>query len=173
MPRTSSRAGAALFVLVAVAMAGCTGEGPPVDQNPEFPEISSIFFQTTSVADGGAGLLYDQSITFGSTGGAPLPDRFELLSGKMPLGVELLSVPDANGDPSGTAQLLGFPRETGFFSFSVKAIATDNDPALAATQAYQMTIDQGSVAVLTPNNNITTDIKVPAFPFEIDFVNPA
>ena len=153
------------ILLVTLVTSGCTGVGGPVDTT-----VSSIFFQTTSVTDGGAGQLYDQPITFGSTGGASLPDRFDLVSGRLPLGVQLLPVLDVNGDPTGSAQLLGFPRETGSFSFSVKAIATDNDPALAATQPYQMTIDQGSVAILTPNNNITTDVDVPAFPFEIDFV---
>ena len=173
MPRNRSRAFGALFVLVAFVMSGCTGEASPGTSAVPDTAVSSIFFQTTSVTDGGAGLLYNQPLMFGATGDATLPDRFDLSSGNLPLGVQLLPVLDAEGNSTGTAQLLGFPRATGNFSFSVKAIATDNDPALAATQSYQMTIDQGSVAVITPNNNVTTDVDVPAFPFEIDFVNPA
>ena len=60
-------------LLVTLVTSGCAGEGASENRT-----VSSIFFQTTTVRDGGAGQLNQHTITFGTTSGAPLPDRFEL-----------------------------------------------------------------------------------------------
>ena len=115
-------------VLVAlVFVAGC-GEDPAF-----VTDLATINFETTSVPSGGAGQLYNVVIRFTSSGGAALPDQFELDAGVLPTGVEISrdredndfdGLPDPDGAYTGNARLLGFPRESGSFAFTVKAIST-------------------------------------------------
>ncbi|MHC4931559.1 MAG: hypothetical protein ACYTGV_05140, partial [Planctomycetota bacterium] len=167
-------AGALALLLVA----GCSGEStPPVI------EVAQIFFETPDADPGGAGQLYDMVLVVGSAGGAPKPDQFELVGGRLPAGVELLvdredtdgdGLPDPGGAPTGNARLLGFPRETGSFDFTVRAVASPagQSAALAADGGFTLNIGAGSVAILTPQT-VTVDPRVPAFPEVLEFVNPS
>ncbi|MEE8106707.1 MAG: hypothetical protein V3T86_14325 [Planctomycetota bacterium] len=164
----------ACAMMAIVLVPGCTGESvDPALSNPDL-QAASIFFLTTTVPDGGAGQLYDTVIFFGTTGLAPLPDRFEVDQGVLPDGVQLLPEMGGNGEPTGNAVLVGFPRREGNFLFKVRAVTTSTDPALAATQPYGIEVDDGQIAILTPTaEEGTIDVAVPAFPDVIDFVNPA
>jgi hypothetical protein len=167
-------------------LAGC-GEGTPFDTT-----VQAIFFETQTVPAGGAGLLYNQQIRFMTEGGAALPDRFELASGVLPVGItlsrdredeDLDGLPDPEGAFNGYARLLGYPREVGTYNFTIQAISTgalgglaqDTDqPDVAVYADFSITVGEGSIAILTPTaSEGTKDPAVPAFPDVIDFVNPA
>jgi hypothetical protein len=151
--------------------------------------VQSIAFQTTTIPPGDAGQLYNVVIVFTSTGGAALPDRFELIGGVLPTGVTLNrdredlnldGIPDEDGEFTGNARLLGVPRQDGSYSFTVKAISTGdlNDaggqPDLATTQPFSVNVGKGRIAILTPTaEEGTSDPAVPAFPAVVPFVNPA
>jgi hypothetical protein len=153
-------------------------------------DLATINFETTSVPSGGAGQLYNVVIRFTSGGGAALPDQFELDAGVLPTGVEISrdredndfdGLPDPDGAYTGNARLLGYPRESGSFAFTVKAISTGelapqpgDQPALAATADFVIAVGEGAIAILSPTAaEGTTDPAVPAFPEVVDFVNPA
>ena len=169
---------AVLMAALIFVAAGCgSGSAPDAD-------LAAIFFETTAVPGGGAGQLYNVVILFGTEGGATLPDQFTLTEGVLPAGVTLVpdredadfdGIPDPDGAFTGNARLLGFPREEGSFTFTVKAIATRGElPALAAEQDFVINVNEGSVAILSPTAlEGTTDPAVPAFPEVIPFVNPA
>ncbi len=173
--------------LVSVSLlAGCTGEGVPVNE-----QVAEIFFETQQVPAAGAGQFYNEVIAFGTAGGAAPPDRFQLNAGVLPPGVALINDrgvdiqgnPDPAGALTGNARLIGFPREQGSFDFTIKAISTGalgnlaqlgDQPDVAATQAYTLNVGEGSLAYITPTGAAgTVDPAVPAFPVVIDFVNPA
>ncbi|MHC4451984.1 MAG: hypothetical protein ACYS0E_17900, partial [Planctomycetota bacterium] len=179
------------IALVSVGLlASCTGES-----NTSNVTVDSIAFETTDVPPAGAGVLYDEVITFVAEGTAALPDRFELVSGELPEGVSLMAdrededgdgSPDPDGALTGNARLLGFPRiarPTIPYNFTIKAISTgvlngvSRDPnaaALAAQQPFEIVVGEGRVAILNPTAaEGTTDPAVPAFPDLINFVNPA
>ena len=148
---------AVVFVSLVV---GC-GEDPA-----QVYDLASINFETTTVPAGGAGQLYNTVIRFTSTGGAALPDQFEVDVGVLPSGVELSrdredadfdGLPDEHGAYTGHARLLGFPREAGTYLFVIKAISTgemaglaqNGDlPALAASAEFTVTIGEGSVSIV-------------------------
>ena len=166
--RTQTRRTWGWAVVVGVALAGCTGDGPATNT-----ETAAIFFETEDLPGGGTGQRYEQTLTFISTGEAPLPDRFEIEKGVLPDGLRILAEMDGAGTRTGNAQVVGFPREAGDYRFTVRAVATSSDPALAAVQEFDVGIDDGSVAILTPTaTEGTTDPKVAAFPETVDFVNP-
>jgi hypothetical protein len=171
-------------VLVALAFVVGCGEDPAF-----VTDLATINFETTSVPSGGAGQLYNVVIRFSTGGGAALPDQFELDTGVLPPGVEISrdredndfdGLPDPDGAYTGNARLLGYPRESGSFSFRVKAISTgelggaSDQPALAATADFVIAVGEGAISILSPTAaEGTTDPAVPAFPEVIDFVNPA
>lgn len=189
MQRTGWRA-IALIALVSVGLlSACTGSGDPINVN-----IDAIAFETTDVPDAGAGEFYDVVIAFTTTGNAALPDRFELLTGELPVGLTLAADredndndgrPDPDGALTGNARLIGFPRIARPalpYNFTIKAISTgalgdtpNGDlPALAAEQPYSIVVDDGSVNILNPTaQEGSSDPAVPAFPDVVDFVNPA
>lgn len=192
MLNTGWRAALFAVLLSAVLVGGC-GSGTPFTA-----DIAAIAFETTSIPSGGAGQLYNVLIRFTTEGNAPLPDRFEIESGVLPQGVTLIrdrvdanfdGIPDTNGAYTGNARLLGFPRETGSFTFVMKAIATGalgatsstaatnspgQLPALAAEQQFNVNIGEGSISILTPTAaEGTQDPQVPAVSDVYDFVNPA
>ncbi|MHC4225017.1 MAG: hypothetical protein ACYSUN_13575 [Planctomycetota bacterium] len=145
--------------------------------------MAQIFFETPDADPGGAGQLYDMLLVVRRAGGAPKPDHFELVDGVLPAGVSLLvdredldgdGLPDPGGEPTGDARLVGFPRETGSFQFTVRAVATQfgQAAALSADGVYTLNIGAGSVAILTPQT-VTVDPRVPAFPEVLEFVNPS
>ena len=163
MPRIAWRAFIAAVVLVAcVFVPGCSGSNAPAFDSPGADTgsgISSIAFQDTTIPDGGEGQLYNVILGFIIQGNAELPDRFEVGTGVLPDGVQLLPEVDATGAPTGSAQLVGFPRERGDYAFSVRAISTATDPALAAEQPFAVNIDSGQIAILTPTAaEGTTDV---------------
>ena len=176
-------------IVLSLAVAGCSGSGTPFDTT-----VQQIFFETQALPPGGAGQLFNEVIRFGSSGGAALPDRFELGKGVLPPGVTLIrdradnnadGLPDVDGAFNGHARLLGFPRQRGDYSFRIKAISTGllgselaqtgaEQPDLSVTLDFALTIGEGSVAILSPTAaEGTSDPAVPAFPEVIDFVNPA
>ncbi|MHC4409274.1 MAG: hypothetical protein ACYS0F_09745, partial [Planctomycetota bacterium] len=64
------------IALVSVGLlASCTGES-----NTSNVTVDAIAFETTDVPPAGAGVLYDEVITFVTEGTAALPDRFELIT---------------------------------------------------------------------------------------------
>jgi len=150
-------------------------------------DVGSINFQTTALPPADAGRLYNSIISFSTTGGAALPDRFELSQGVLPPGVALErdradldfdGFPDEHGAYTGSARLLGTPREKGSFRFTVKAISTgaggQSKPALSASMEFTVNVGEGSIAILSPTAaEGTKDPQVPAFPEVVPFVNPA
>jgi len=166
---------AVLVALVCVSMVAGCGSGGPFNA-----ALLAINFETTAVPAGGAGQLYDVLIVFSAESGAALPDQFGLVEGVLPPGVRLLRETDANGDFTGNARLLGFPRETGSFSFTIKAISTGElasnveQPDLAVESDFVINVGLGSIAILSPTAaEGTIDPELPAFPARIPFVNPA
>jgi len=152
--------GVALTASVAL-LAGC-GSGTPFSG-----VVPQIAFATQSIPPGGAGQLYNVPLEFITEGGAPTPDTFEVVNGTLPVGVTLVNT------GSGAA-LVGFPRQAGTYSFTIKAIATSTRPALATQRDFTTTIGEGRINILSPTAlEGTTDVAVPAFPSTIDFVNPA
>ncbi|MHC4850344.1 MAG: hypothetical protein ACYTEG_18125, partial [Planctomycetota bacterium] len=171
-------------------LASCSGESTASNV-----VVDAIAFETTDVPAAGAGVLYDEVITFVTAGTAALPDRFELITGELPEGVSLMAdrededgdgSPDPDGALTGNARLLGFPRiarPTIPYNFTIKAISTGvlngvardpNAAALAAQQPFEIVVGEGRVAILNPTaEEGTTDPAVPAFPDLINFVNPA
>ncbi|MHC4669240.1 MAG: hypothetical protein ACYTFD_12615, partial [Planctomycetota bacterium] len=95
----------------------------------------------------------------------------------------LIGYYDPDGQYTGYARLLGFPREQGAFAFTIKAISTGSlsplaqaaeQPALATEADFAINIGEGAVNILTPTAaEGTTDPAVIPFPDVIDFVNPA
>ncbi len=181
----TDRGAFALLILVALIV-GC-GSGSPVDTT-----VASIEFATQTLPAAGAGELYNSVVFFNTDGGAALPDRFAIRSGVLPTGVRLLNdraddngdgLPDPNGALTGHARLIGFPRETGSFAFTVQAVSTGalgglaqntDQPDLLVTQDFVINVGEGSVKVLTPTAaEGTIDPALPAFPDTITFVNPA
>ena len=175
-----------IFVAVAcaflVALAACGSSGG------EPATLATIAFETTAVPPGGAGQLYNVVVRFAAEGGAVLPDQFSLVGGVLPPGVQLTAdledrdgdgLADLDGAPTGHARLLGYPREVGSFTFTIKAISTGGEanpsqPDLSATSPFTITIGPGSVAILTPTaDEGTTDPAVPALDGVVPFVNPA
>jgi hypothetical protein len=170
-------------MLVALALSGCSGHSPVTT------DVQGIAFQTQAVPPADAGRLYNVVIGFTATGGAALPDRFELIAGVLPTGVtldrdredlNLDGIPDEDGAFTGNARLLGVPRQRGSYSFTVKAISTgdltgsNGQPDLAATQPFSVNVGEGAIAILTPTaEEGTSDPAVPAFPNVVPFVNPA
>ena len=172
------------MLLAGVAAVGCSGgDGPFVR------ETAKIFFETETVPAGGAGQLYNAVILFGSEGQAALPDRFELSGGLLPPGMDLIpdredlnldGLPDEDGALTGHARLFGYPRESGSYTFSLKAISTGalgtdpEQPAVSTIQEFTLTVGDGSITILTPTaEEGTSDSAVPAFPLTLDFVSPA
>ena len=135
---------------------------------------------------GGAGQLYNTQIQFDTAGGAALPDRFEIQTGVLPPGMTLVEdredtdldgLPDPDGALTGHVRLVGFPRDPGTYTFTVRAISTGahgdpSQPDLACVSTFTVTVGQGSVNILNPEGQ-TIDPAVPAFPEVVDFVNPA
>ena len=172
------------MLLTTVAAVGCSSGEAPFSR-----ETAKIFFETNDVPSGGAGLLYNAQILFGSEGQAALPDRFEMSSGLLPPGVDLLpdredldqdGLPDEDGALTGHARLFGYPREAGTYTFTLKAISTGalgtdpEQPAVTTVQTFSLTIGQGSITILTPTSDEgTSDSAVPAFPLTLDFVSPS
>jgi hypothetical protein len=126
---------AAAVVLISM-VAGCGEDPAPVY------DLAAINFETTSVPAGGAGQLYNTVIQFTTSGGAAPPDQFEINVGVLPKGVELSrdredndfdGLPDEDGAYTGHARLLGFPRESGTYTFQLKAISTGELAGLAQT----------------------------------------
>ena len=179
-----------LGLLILGMLGACTGES-----SPSIVNLDAIAFETTEVPDAGAGELYNQVISFVTAGNAAMPDRFDLLQGSLPPGVSLVAdredndndgQPDAHGDLTGNARLIGFPRQerTGIpYNFVIKAISTGKlattpqpvgAPALAAEQPFKIEVFQGTVNILNPTaEEGSNDPAVPAFPKVINFVNPA
>lgn len=164
-------------LLTIVAAQGCTGEPPPRANVP------GIRFETRAVPPADAGRLYDKVILLAASGGAALPDRFELAEGMLPPGLALerdREDADADGAFTGNARLLGIPRERGSYAFTVKAISTgalglpgESQPDLATSQAFSLDVGEGTIAILTPTaEEGTGDPAVPAFPAAVPFVNP-
>ena len=123
----SRRLCAAVLVAIALVFMGC-GSGSNFER-----EIGSISLETETVPDGGAGQLYNTVVEFGMTGSAAPPDRFELDTGTLPPGVELVrdredldldGIPDPAGAYTGDARLIGFPRDAGSHQFTLRAIST-------------------------------------------------
>jgi len=73
---------AAAFVFMFMVV-GCGEDPAPVY------DLAAINFETESVPAGGAGQLYNTVIRFTTSGGAALPDQFELDVGVLPPGVVL------------------------------------------------------------------------------------
>ena len=178
-------------LFLALLVAGCTGEGAPVDT-----QVAEIFVETQGVPAAGAGQFYNETILFGTGGGAALPDRFELTNGVLPPGVTLINDrgldgsgnPDPDGSLTGYARLIGFPREQGDYDFTIKAISTGalgglaqvgpgpglDQPDVSTSADYTLSVGEGSINFMTPTaKEGTADPAVPAFPDVIDFVNPA
>ncbi len=174
---------ALLAALTVSGLAGCSN-GSPFNAT-----LAKVEFETETVPAADAGVLYNQVIRFVTEGGAALPDRFELDTGVLPAGVTLVrdredldndGVPDEDGAFTGFARVIGFPRDVGSFSFEVQAISTGQlggsleQPDLAVSRTFTITVGEGSVNVLNPTaSEGTSDPAVPAFPSVIDFVNPA
>jgi hypothetical protein len=173
-------------MVLALTLCGCN------DSQPFTADVQSIAFLTEAVPAADAGRLYNAVITFSSTGGAALPDRFELTVGVLPTGVTLErdrednnldGIPDEDGAYTGYARLLGVPRQQGSYSFTIKAISTGElgvgapnpgQPDLAVTQPFSVNVAEGTIAILTPTaEEGTKDPAVPAFPQVVPFVNPA
>ena len=177
------RAAVSVALCFAFALAGCG------DSVPFSADVQSISFLTQAVPPADAGRLYNVVIVFTAEGGAALPDRFELTSGVLPTGVtldrdredlNLDGLPDADGEFTGSARLLGVPRDPGSFAFTIKAISTGElapnlaQPDLAVSQPFSVNVGEGTIAILTPTAlEGTSDPAVPAFPSVIAFVNPA
>ncbi|MHC4941267.1 MAG: hypothetical protein ACYTHK_20245, partial [Planctomycetota bacterium] len=133
-------------------MASCTGEDKAGNVI-----VDAIAFETKSVPPGGAGVEYDEIISFTTAGNAALPDKFELTEGELPVGVNLLvdrtldpanpAAPyDPEGQLTGRARIKGFPRiarPSIPYNFNIKAISTGvlsgqaRDPNAAALSAEQ------------------------------------
>jgi len=178
---------APIAVVFALTLCGCGGA------TPFSADVQGITFLTLSVPPADAGRLYNVVIQFNATGGAALPDRFELTQGVLPTGVSLVrdqedndfdGIPDDDGAYTGNARLLGLPRQQGSYSFTIKAISTGElgvsgtpnpgQPDLATTQSFSVNVSQGTIVILTPTaEEGTTDPAVPAFPSVVSFVNPA
>jgi hypothetical protein len=133
------------------------------------------------------GQAYSFVLRCGAEGGAALPDHFEIEQGVLPAGVRLVpdredidhdGYPEPYGELTGHARLVGYPRAEGTFTFTVKAVTTrtvrESQARLAATATFTLTIDEGSISLMTPTAaEGTIDPAVPAFPEVVDFVNPA
>jgi hypothetical protein len=173
----------AAAIVFALALSGCS------DSKPFSADVQSISFLTQAIPPADAGRLYNVVVVFGSEGGAALPDRFELTAGVLPTGVTLVrdqedndfdGLPDEDGVFTGNARLLGLPRQTGSYSFTIKAISTGElmsdagQPDLAVTQAFSVNVSEGTIVILTPTaEEGTKDPAVPACPSVVPFVNPA
>jgi len=174
---------AVLAVLALISLSACS------NGSPFQADIGAITFQTTALPPADAGRLYNSVISFSTSGGAAMPDRFELSQGVLPTGITLErdrvdadhdGFPDDHGAYTGNARLLGTPREKGSFRFTLKAISTgaggptNGQPALAASMEFTVNVGEGSIAILSPTAaEGTKDPQVPAFPEVIPFVNPA
>jgi len=156
------------------------------DSTPDF-SVARIYFEPHNPPAGGTGQAYSFVLECGAEGGAAMPDRFEIEHGVLPAGVQLVpdrddnnhdGYPDPDGELTGHARLIGYPRAEGTFTFTVKAVTTravrEGQARLAATATFTLTIDQGSITLMTPTAaEGTIDPAVPAFPEVVDFVNPA
>ncbi|MEM9304989.1 MAG: hypothetical protein AAGE01_22950, partial [Pseudomonadota bacterium] len=188
MQKTGWRAITWVALVSVGLLTACTGSGGGSNQT-----VAGIQFQTQAVPDGGAGTLYNAVITFTTTSGAALPDRFEIRDGELPPGVSLVpdrednngdGFPDDDGALTGNARLIGFPRisrPTIPYNFMIKAISTGElattpqdptAPALAAEQSFQIIVSEGRINILNPQGT-SNDPSLPPFPDVIDFVNPA
>ena len=133
------------------------------------------------------GQAYSFVLRCGAEGGAALPDHFEIEQGVLPAGVRLVpdredtdhdGFPEPDGELTGHARLIGYPRAEGTFTFTARAATTravrEGQARLAATATFTLTIDQGSITLMTPTAaEGAIDPAVPAFPEVVDFVNPA
>ena len=120
MKQTGLRVALCAALMSVSLLAGCTGEGVPVNT-----QVAEIFFENWTGEVGedstshstGAGIFYNAVISFGTAGGAAPPDRFELNAGVLPPGVGLINDrgvdiqgnPDPEGALTGNARLIGFP----------------------------------------------------------------
>jgi len=173
-------------VALGLGLAGCG------NSSPFSADVLKIGFLTDSIPPSDAGRLYNVVIQFTAEGGAALPDRFELVAGVLPTGVSLYrdkedlnldGIPDEDGAYTGSARLLGVPREPGSYSFTIKAISTGQladggpnpaQPDLATSHQFSVNVSEGTIAILTPTaEEGTTDPSMPAFPTVVPFVNPA
>jgi len=169
-------------LLIAATFLGCGSAGAPVFG------LDSIGFETTAVPGGGAGQLYNVLVELAADGEAAMPEKFFVESGVLPMGVRLVAdrvdadldgLPDPGEALTGHARLIGFPRETGSFQFTLKAVSTGgtanpDQPDLVALQGFTLTIGEGRVTIVSPTAaEGTTDPALPAFPSVIPFVNPA
>jgi len=174
---------AAAAVSIALWVAGCGNGGSPFAG-----DVISINFETLSLPPADAGAFYNELVLLSASGGAALPDRFELDSGVLPPGLVLErdredldgdGLPDEHADYTGNARLVGTPREPGSFRFTLRAISTGalgagDQPVLSVDQEYTMNVGEGSIAILNPTAaEGTRDPQVPAFPGVIPFVSPA
>jgi len=178
------RWGAAILAALALVSLSACSNGSPFQA-----DIGAINFETTSLPPADAGRFYNALISFSTSGNAAQPDRFELEQGVLPTGITLErdredldfdGLPDEHGAYTGSARLLGTPREKGSFRFTVKAISTgalaqaNSQPALSASMEFTVNVGEGSIAILSPTAaEGTKDPQVPAFPEVVPFVNPA
>jgi len=165
----SHRVIAGLLAAVAASLLYGCGSGTPFGG-----VVGAIEFETLAVPAGGAGQFYDAVISFRTTGGVNPPDSFEVRNGTLPPGLALRAETNGSGEPTGRARLRGFPRQSGTYSFEIRATSTSQTPAIAVTRPFTITIGEGSIAILTPTaTEGSNDVAVPAFPNTVDFVNPA
>ncbi|MFQ5845092.1 MAG: hypothetical protein ACE5JG_08900, partial [Planctomycetota bacterium] len=158
---------------------------------PTGTQVQPIGTGMQVLPDGGAGQRLEAILVMEARGGASDADLFEVTNGALPDGVRLIpdladndgdGLADPGGAPTGNARLTGFPR-TGLrtFAFTVRAVATQGftnpgttgNPAFSASQQFEIFIDRGQIAILTPTaDEGTTDPLVPAVPGVFKFVNP-
>ena len=86
MLKTGWRAALVVALVSVVMLGGCTGNSAPFDTT-----TLGILFVTQTMPAAGAGQLFDVVIEFGTTGGAALPDRYQLTFGVLPSGLQLLT----------------------------------------------------------------------------------
>jgi hypothetical protein len=168
--------------ILGVVLCGCNSKGEPFTA-----DVQAINFDTVTVPAADAGRFYNVVVAFTATGGAALPDRFEVVEGVLPIGLTLErdredanfdGLPDEDGAFTGNARVLGVPRQRGSYTFRLKAISTGalgslTQPDLATEHEFSVTVGEGSVAILTPTaEEGTSDPAVPAFPANVGFVNP-
>jgi len=162
------------WAILALTAALAASAGCGSDSAPDF-RVARIYFEQENPPAGGTGQAYSFVLACGAEGGATMPDHFEIEQGVLPAGVRL--VPDrADGELTGHARLIGYPRREGTFTFTVKAVTTraHREASLAAVRTFTLTIEQGLIAFITPTAaEGTVDPAVPAFPAVLDFVNPA
>jgi len=140
-----------------VLSAGCGS-----DSAPDF-SVARIYFEPQSPPAGGTGHAYSFVLECGAEGGAALPDHFEIEQGVLPAGVQLVpdrednnhdGYLDPDGELTGRARLIGYPRAEGTFTFTITAVTTravrEDQARLAATATFTLTIDQGSITLMTP-----------------------